>query len=986
MIDKTSICRIRRGAAAAMLAIAAATAPAAAQTLQPAAEEPSDDIIIVTGTRLPLPARLSAAPVQVVTADAIRTSGAINLQDVLQQNPLFGTFASTSRTNSGFTSFGGGLATISLRNLGTERTLVLVNGRRMVSGSPNNQAVDLNSIPTGFVERVDILTGGASAVYGSEAIAGVVNIITRRGFEGIEADARFGISEKGDNAERKFDLTAGTNFSEGRGNVMLHAGYSRQGAVYSRDRKRSAVDQASIGALTGKIDQLFDLQRPALSPIPSQGLFFNGLGQPLGTIDANGAFGAFDLNRDGYNRAANRQIAVPVERVLLAGNARYEFTPAAVLFVEASYTRSVTRTVQEPFGAQSSTIFPETFGLFPVEQRLADGTVFANPFVPPGLRAQLFDATGDGLRDIGFSRRLTELGNRGARAVRKTWRVVGGLEGDIAPSWHYETYADFGRTDEAQVSHGLFNGLNLRSALVVTRDAAGNLVCASPAARAAGCVPANIFGPNRLSASAIDYLRVDGLRDAFASQLTAGGSLRGTLWNPWGAGPIEVAIGGEYRRERSATTSDPLTVAGLNGSPATPNTAGSFNVKEAFAELVVPLVRDKPFFRSLELRGAGRISDYSTVGTVVSWNAGLTWRPSDDIAFRVARARATRAPNIFELYQGGLQSFPTGLIDPCVGVTATSSGTLSDTCRSFAGVNANIAANGAFVQTRADAQNISGINGGNPALREEKADTLTAGLVVTPRSVDALADFTLTVDYVRTRIKGVIVPVPRQFILQQCFVAGDPAYCQFITRRPVQGATSAGSLRTIDSGQGNAGGALTSSVDVGLSWRRAIEGWGERGGLALDLQYTRLLNGYLIPLPGAPRDHLAGEIGASKNRFLLTAGLAMGAVSITYTGTYIGRAYLDDAFVTRLRDASNAPITDRHDPRARVGAKYYSDLQLRFSAGEHFEYYLGVDNLFDTAPAPIYNGLPGSTLGVETEGDTYDPIGRRFYAGARVRF
>ena len=987
---KTFLALLATGVASAALF----SSPVYAQETTAQASDKTEDeqTIVVTGSRIVSPTLTSASPLQVVDAAAIQSTGASNLQDVLLQNPVFGT-PSVSRTNSNFSTSGAGLATVDLRNLGTSRTLVLVNGRRFVSGSPNDQAVDFNSIPTQFIERVDILTGGASSIYGSDAVAGVVNLIYKKHFTGIEANAQVGVSQESDNSQRQLSLTIGADTGDGRGNVMAYVGYSRDGAVFSRDRARSAIDQFSLEeGQTGDVADLFTPIRPFFSSFAPQGRFFSAPGKTAGTFDKSGNFiSGFSTNGtatrapDGFNRSAFRTIAIPVERFLLATAAHYEVTPSVDVFLEGTFAKSHTVSVLEPFPlstAGSNGVFQATGGFFPVEQRRADGTIFVNPFVPAGLLAKLSDQNGDGLRDVSFNRRLSDIANRGSVADRTTYRILAGVEGQLSDAWHYDAYASYGRTDDNQTSTGQVNLANFRSALVVTQDSTGRLVCADIQARAQGCVPANVFGANTLSPAAARYIRADQNRAAFASQFDTGANLSGELFDLWGAGPLGVAIGAEYRKESSAAVNDALTQAGLNGGNAIPNTSGSFDVTEGYIEGRLPILTDKPFFNDLELRGAFRASKYSTIGTVYSWNYGGEYSPTPDIRFRVVFARATRAPNVSELFQGASQTFPTGLADPCVGVTAATASALATNCRAVPGVSQNIAANGSFTLNQPDLQGISGFDSGNPNLKEEKANTLTAGVVINPRSIEFLKNFSFTADYSRTRISGAIVNTPRQFILDQCYKLGNQAFCQFVTRRPApEGANSPGSINFIDTASTNSGGVFTSALDFTANYRHELLG----GQANLGLAYTHLLNGYLIPLPGADTDYFAGEVGASKDRFLLTAGFSIDGISLEYRGTYFGKAYLDDQFVNGLTDAAGNPV-GRHDPRVKIAPKFYSDLQAKFAAGDHYEFYLGVNNLFNVSPPPIISGLPGNVTGAETDSGTYDAIGRRYYAGVRLRF
>lgn len=970
-------------------------APAASQTVAPPAATASDangagsETIVVTGSRIASPQLQSASPLQIVDIGAIRSTGAANLQDVLLQNPVFGTPA-VSRTNSNFSTSGAGLATVDLRNLGTSRTLVLVNGRRFVSGSPNDQAVDFNSIPTTFIERVEILTGGASSIYGSDAVAGVVNIIYRKNFAGIEANAQVGVSKYGDDASRQLNLTLGANTGDNRGNVMAYIGYSKDGAVFSRDRSISAIDEFRGGS-----DNFFAVTKPFFSSFAPQGRFFGPGGRTLGTFDANGNFitgfstnGTATRAADGFNRSAFRTIALPTERFLLATRANYELSPAVNVFIEGTFAKSHVSTELEPFPvstAGTNGIFQGSNGFFPIQQRQLDaagnptGAIINNPFVPAALLALATDVNGDGLKDISFTRRLTDIGNRGNTADRTTYRMVAGVEGTVVEGVHYDVFFNYGRTDDNQTSTGQVNLANFRSALVVTRDATGNLVCADPQARAQGCVPANVFGANTLSPAAAKYVRADGNRTAFADQIQSGANVSANLFDPFGAGAIGLAVGAEYRKERSAAAFDALQQAGLNGGNAIPNTSGQFDVKEAYAEARVPLLRES-FIKRAELRGAYRVSKYSTIGTVYSWNYGGELSPFDGLTFRAVKARATRAPNVSELFQGASQTFPTGLQDPCEGISATTGGTLGTTCRSFPGVSANIAANGGvFTVNQPDRQGISGFDSGNPNLKEERADTLTFGAVINPRQINFLRNFSLTVDYFRTRIKGAIVSTDRATSLDQCFNQGNQAFCQFITRRPdFEGANNPGSLQFINSGATNSGGVYTSGIDVAADYHFRLAPL-QNARINLGLAYTRLLKGYVIPLPGEKKNPFAGEVGASKDRFLATAGLSVGVLEVQYRGTYIGKAYLDDQFLNNF----GVPA---HDSRARISAKFYSDLQLKANIGKDYQFYLGANNLFNVSPPFIPSGLPGSVTGAETDSGTYDAIGRRYYAGVRLRF
>jgi iron complex outermembrane recepter protein len=999
---------------ASVLAVSAVLAnPVFAQTTpqsdaaapQPEAAD-NGDTIVVTGSRIANPSATSASPLQIVGAEQIQQSGATNVQDVLLKNPAFGT-PGISRTNSSFATQSAGVATVDLRNLGSDRTLTLVNGRRFVAGVPGSSAVDLNVIPTQFLERVDVLTGGASAVYGSDAVAGVVNFIYKTKFEGIEADAKVGISDRGDGFDREANLLVGKNFADGRGNIMLFGGYSKQGTVLKRDRYTeagsSAVDSTSLGgSITGNDADLFTPQRPFLSGFSPRGRYYTdnyvftfdpttGALRPCastngGVCNAPGtAFNGTRIGPDGFNRSDFRYLAVPVERYVAAGRANFEVSPAFNFFVEGNYAKTKVTTQIEPFPLSSDLINPATGGQIAIESRV-NGVLYRNPYVPDAIFNDASDSDGDGLRDIFFDKRLGDFGNRTSDASRDLWRVAGGVNGKFGANerFSYEVYGVYGETIENQTGGGQFNGPRFIQSLAAIRDVNdlngnGNvteIICADAAARAAGCIPANPFGVNSLTPAA-GYLAVPTTLRSKITQTVAGANISGNLFSIFGADPIGVSIGGEYRRETSTNDFDLLTQQGLNGNNALPSTRGSFNVKEAYAEAIVPLLKDRPFFNSLSVRGAVRVSDYNTVGTTFSYNYGGEWSPVQDLRFRAIWARSVRAPNINELFQPPQQDFPSGLQDPCAGITATTAGTLSTNCRAAPGVNANIAANGAFTVSQADLQGITSFGGGNPNLQEEKGDSFTAGVVINPKSIAALRNLTLTVDYFNIRIRDAIVSTPLQFILDQCYNQSNTALCALIVRRAApQGANSAGSLDEVNTAPTNSGGVKTSGIDAVLTWVSPKNMLGfAPGAFSARVSYTHLISGYSVPLPGSSRDYFAGELGAAKDRFTATAGYDDDNFGLNLTGTYIGASYLDDQLT------GSAPGTN---PAYRIAPEFYLDGQIRFKVQQRFEFYVGADNLLDNKPP--YLADIGASAGQDTDAGTYDALGRRYYAGVRVKF
>lgn len=930
----------------------------------------------ITGSRIMAPNADSSSPLQVLTSADIAASGAVTLQDLLQKNPTMGV-PTLSRTNSNFLTSGGGVSTINLRNLGDSRTLVLVNGRRFVSGVPGDTAVDLNTIPVDFIERVELLTGGASATYGSDAVAGVVNIILKRNFSGILLDASNGRSAKGDDLKNKAALTWGVTSDDGASNIMTHFGYSKQGAVYSRDRAASAIDQTSLGAsVTGDAADLFTIQKPFYSSFAPQGRFFPTEDSSF-TYDKNGNVIPFSTNGSatraatGFNRSAYRTIAVPTERFLFATSGNLKINDNHSAFLEGTYAQSKVETNIEPFPLNSVDIYPASGGRVPAEF-LINGALVKNPIVPANLYASSIDDDGDGLRDYGFTRRLAEFGPRHSSVERGTMRLATGLKGQVMGDWNYEAFVAYGRTTESQNSTGQINVLTMRSALEAIPGPNGP-VCRDAQAVAQGCVPINIFGYNTISPEALKYVTAPGSLATSITQKLAGASISGELFQ-LPAGKIGIAAGMEYRNEDSSSVADPLTQAGLNAGNATPPTYGSYNVKEVYAETRIPLLKDAPLAKNLDARASFRHGNYSTVGSANSWNAGLEWSPVSDLKFRGTRAVSTRAPNINELYQAPSQDFPSGLVDPCLGVTATGSDARSVACRAAPGVNANIAANGGeFTLTQSDQQGISGYNRGNPSLKAEKGRSTTVGVVITPRSFAALSKFTFTADYFNINIADAIVSTERQYALAQCYGGGNPSYCSFITRRPTaEGANSAGSIKYSDTAVSNSGGKATEGIDLTASWADKVG----PGRLSAQMSYTYLKTLYTKATPEADKNEAAGELESPKNKAVLNLAYKQGAFGFSSSTSYTGRSSLDDQFLMTLDNPEKAP---------KIGSYTTTDLQLTYDVKKTIQLYFGVNNAFDKKAPPVISGLPNDTTGTETDASAYDAIGRRYYIGARIQ-
>lgn len=936
-----------------------------------------DGAIVVTGSRIARPDLTSSVPITVTSSIDIQQDAALNIQDTLQQLPQFG--VGTSRFNSNFSTSGNGAATLNLRGLGGNRTLVLVNGRRYVAGFAGSATVDVNNIPTDFIERVDTVTGGTSAVYGSDAIAGVVNFVMRESFEGVQVRGQAGVSERGDTDSQLITITGGSTLADGRWKMLGNLTYDRSGSLFSAGRQRSAEDCGTpLGNAAGII-----CGPASYSVFSQQGQFYynvrGGGANPVLDIPnaANSNFSYDNANNlifatgPGFNRNAVRLIATPVERYMAAFNTSYEISPAATLFLETNYNKVKSRSALEPSAIG--------IGIVPNSDVLSSIAV-TNPFIPQAVQAVIAARNGDAnaandIVGISARRRFNEVFNRSNTNDRDTIRVATGVRGQLSDGWRYDASYVYGRFSDYTASETA-----VRSRIAEAIDAVslnGQIVCRSAAARAAGCAPLNLFGAGSASAAASAYVQSDTPRSLRVTnqQHVANASISGSPFSLW-AGDVGIAVGGEFRREIASNQYDALTNAGLNIGNQAPDFTGAFNVWEVFGETRIPLIKDS-FVKSLDLVGAVRYSDYTTIGSVLSWNAGAEFEPFDGMMIRGGYARANRAPTINELFSPPAETF-AAISDPCNGVTATNNPGVSTTfpngfgavCRQSPAVQAAIASTGAFNYTNSELQGINGFTGGNPALVEETASTLTLGTVITPSQMPG---FSFTADYFNIRISDGIGTLGRQFSVQQCLQSADPLFCSQVIRN------STGRLQTVNAQLINVSQTLTDGIDIGGRFARAL-GSGDR--IDLSANYSVRLRYETQANPVAPVVENVGTAGAQlhKHRIFTRAAYTFNNVfQIGWQMTYLGGA------VSSVTFANTNPAIEALN---RIPVYTYHDFQLRWNVDpeQRYSFYINVNNAFDKQP-PFLPAPPfTSPTGTETQADVYDPVGRSFAMGFRAKF
>lgn len=935
--------------------------------------------VVVTGSRIARSDLASSVPVAVISSDRILASGASNIQDVLSELPAFG--QAISRTSSNFQNTGNGVATVNLRNLGSSRTLVLIDGRRTL-GIPGSSAVDVNNIPTDLLDRVEVVTGGASAVYGSEAVAGVVNFILKNNYEGLGARLQTGVTDKGDDGRQTVSVTAGHNFSEGRGNLTANFTYDNDDGLFSRDRAFSAHDL------------------PNRSSYAAQGIFSV---DPNGAFSTNGNTYTFTpsntvksyqgANVDGYDRNQVRLLSVPVQRYQGTVLGHYDFSPLVTAYVEGEYDHTNSNASLEALAVANTG---------PGAALNFDGSDYAgipitSPYVPDTIRNA---AIANGVDVIQFRRRSVDIFSRSNNDKRNFYRGVAGLRGDLGNSWKYDLYYEHSESRD-HTSAGAIYAPNYGAALSNQLDANGNVVCSDAAARAAGCVPVDIFGYNTVTPAGAKFLTtytgptktvalVDGpatftngqpvTYDYLAQQRQDVGSLtiNGNLFSLWG-GPISVAFGAEYRYERSSELFDPFTRAGLSSGNQISDTVGHFGVAEGFGEIVAPIVEDRPGIKYLGLEGAARYASYSTVGGVWSYKGGGTYAPSRDIRFRAVYARATRAPNIGELFSSQSETFPA-VNDPCDqnngnGDVILNPKALPAQCANIPGVAKTVAQRGGFYYTTSDIQTIDGLLGGNINLKAETADTITAGTVITP---SFLRGFSLTADYYHIKINNAIGIIGQQVSVSQCFATGNPVFCSNVIRNP-----NTGLITRVNALNLNTGSYLVSGVDLEGRYSSHLDRLGINGNAGFDILWNHRFKQQQTPYPGG---EVQNEIGQAD---CYSCGRLGSGFHDRINGNFI---FAPGPFTLNYRVDYLGPLYDNLDGSVavptRIPAYVYHNIQVRVAVGQErkFELYFGVNNLTDKQPPQFGDTNPVTWPGSETVADTYDVFGRTLYAGVTFKF
>lgn len=1077
--------RLFAGAGIAALSLAAFAAPAYAQDTETedeaevASQTSADDqapvadeaaTIVVTGSRLRRPELESTVPVTNFSGDQIYKQSGHNLGEALNDLPaLRSTFA---QSNPGLGIGVAGLNLLDLRGLGVQRTLVLVDGRRHVPSDLQitASAVDINTIPTDLVDRIDVVTGGNSAVYGSDAIGGVVNFIMKRDFEGITIRGGTGVRDYGAGSNYFLSGVAGMNFADGRGNIAAALEYTHQDRLFASQVPWRRQNNAFLATDTdpsgsdGIADSVFtrdlrsgSIARNGLVPFlqtaanPSCGetiTLGNGstlpyncnylftaegnlvpiTGSQQGTVGYSGYVGG----NGETGREGRAQSVYPFsERYVANIMGHYEFSDAAEFFFEGKYARA--RSIGSNSGPAFNQGWYVTF-LDPRSNLRLDNpylndqarSVIERELLASGLNNGLINIYGseaaaaltaadraaiaDGSYRFAMAKNYEDLGIRDEDALRETYRFVAGVRGDISDNWSYEVSGNYGRTEERIDVLGNVNVQRLMLALDAGIDPdTGQIVCRSqfdagdafvspdvdPDGGAgtlerdiAECMPYNPFGaPN--NAAARNYITSNAGNQGWLEQIDVTAFVAGDTsdWFELPGGPIGIVLGGEYRREDAFFEADDEINSGLTFLNALQTfDPDPFEVKEAFTELNVPLLANRPFFEELTLTGAARVSDYKgATGTVWAYNVGGRWSPISDISFRANYGRAIRAPNYTETDSPLGQNFAPGFGDPC-GVNRIGSGseTRRANCEADLG---DILGDPAFEGTVGGTYSLEILSGSNPNLQAETSDSLTVGAVFEPRFVPGLA---VTVDYFNIEVNDVITSPTAQQIVNSCYDLPtlDNQFCDIFERYRGTGAGPNGETRgeiLVQSLQQiplNFASRVRRGIDVDVSYSREI---GTNTFLNSRLYYTHALKTSNFQDPTRPdyEDRILSELGDPKDEFVFDVDLTFDDFTVGYGLHYIGPMLTSsyEAFYSlQGRPPENEDVRNiREYPEV-----LYHDIRVAWQLGgsgsdQPFEFYAGVDNLFDKKP-------PLDATGLTSGSAIYDVFGRSYYAGFRARF
>jgi len=1008
MTRNTEIARAVRHAivmGAATIA-AATTLPAAAQT-QVAQAQATDQgetaltTVVVTGSRIPQPQLESVAPVSVVNREEIAQTGTTRIENLLNTLPQV-----MSDFGSGDSNGSTGEATVSLYGLGSARTLVLVNGRRLMPGDPTqnaNAAPDLNQIPASLVERVDVLTGGASAVYGADAVAGAVNFVMNDHFEGVRVDANYSFYNHtqhdkwveglestfaietpqhtvNDGYNRDFTVIMGANFADGKGNSTGYFGYRRIDAVTQAQRDFSKCSLSTSGGHVSCGGSLTSARGVFLT-----GTGFNTIGP--GNVLVPASFSG--PNTALYNYAPANYYQRPDERYTAGTFVHYDINDHVQAYMEFMFMDDRSIAQIAPSGAFFFSGTGSTGGA-------PDGTWEVN-CNNPYLSASEFTGFGctspTDIAHVAFGRRDVEGGNRYDDLGHTSFRTVAGVKGDITDAWTYDVYAQNGITRLNEAYYNNLSKSRISNALEAVKTPTGTVCLANSGAAigAPGCIPWDIFQLGGVTPAQVNYLAVPSLSKGATTERVVDGSITGDLGKmgvqlPTAHHGLGVSFGTEYREEKNEFQPDEEYISNDlsgNGGPTLP-TNGSFHVFEGFMEARLPILEDMPLAKSFNVEAGYRYSDYNlSFGSTNTYKLGLEWAPINDVRFRGMFNRAVRAPNIQELFLEPRVQLD-GTIDPCAGAAPVASAAACAASGVTAAEYGHIAAD--------PASQYNGLVGGNQNLQPEVAKTYTAGFVITP---SMLPNFNATIDYYSIRIDNFITTYGANFILKTCLATANPFFCDKVHRAPALGTAADGSLFAgdnsyIDDGTYNLGWQKAQGIDLTSEYKLDI---GRAGKLNFSFVGNYDIKFATEPVPGFGSYNCAGYYGATcgvpapkwKHKIRMDWRTPIPSLDAWVDWRKIGSVAVENTQTNPLLSGPTSPFdpAGTHlgtQPGTWVSARNYIDLGVAYTAASKYTIRMGVNNLFDRDPPLMdLDYLPTVFGNGNTIPGTYDTLGRYIF-------
>lgn len=886
--------------------------------------------VIVTGSRIRQDPLKAKSPVQILTSDDIKESGQVSVADFLQRLPISGSANNRSNNSSGNLGFppdgsgiGAGSSQIDLRNLTAKRVLVLVDGKRWIRGSSASGvsgAVDLNTIPVGIIKTIEVLQDGASVIYGSDAIAGVVNIKTRDDYDGFRGSAYYGLYEQGDGNTQEYDLSFGAKSDRGR--LIVDLSYTKQGAVEARDRAISAfaIPIENLGASSGTPQGRFLFQDGSnldgLNITPNVGTGPIPTFDPLNPTGPNSDYHNFTIN-DRFNFSPFNKLLTPSERVNVFIKGEYDITDDITYRAIASFNnrQSVSQAAPEPLflGPDAGAGFWLDNIVIPANQ----------PFNPFGVQL-------DASNIVFFGRRPIEAGPRIFEQNVDTWYISNTLDGSVKfgkRNFFWDVTATFAQNQASQVKHGAFNARRISDAL------------GDPDACAAipGCVPLNFFGgAGTITREMLDFI-------TFTQKDQSRQELFNLLANVSGevadlpAGPVGIAFGVEYREEIGSFTPDSVVSGGETaGVPASP-TAGRVEATEFYGEINIPVLSDMDFVKSFDVNAAVRYSDYNTSGSSTVFKFGAVWQINDDLTFRGNWSEGFRAPNIGELFNTGSR-FDSTITDPCDTVANTS-------------VPANCATLGVPADHQQPNSQISVTTGGNPNLTPETSKTFTLGVTYSPADFAesmGLAGITFEVNYYDISVDDTIQAPNASDVLEGCVATLNPLFCDNVTR------TGSGTVTRIDGILTNIAGIDTNGLDWSITAETQEGDWGQ---IRVKWVNTHLFNytESVLGIDGVPiiTERSGTELGSPERAFVkfkssLFMDWTRNEFTVGLTGRYISG--VDEGCGGTTGDFGFFQNCSNGEDGNRLDSVFYADAQFTYTPEalqENVSFTIGVQNFLD---------------------------------------